>query len=84
MAEAAEIREVISALSARLSVVEIALASIVSTDRFARAEVLSAFDAHSQVLLDSFIVRPIEDAYLELVRRSIADVRKALGGAQSE
>jgi hypothetical protein len=77
------IDHVLRTLSARVSVIEMAIAALAPREALASARVLETFDRAAEALIDQFIALPVDETYLELVRHSVADVRNVLGGGEN-
>ncbi|MFO1414789.1 MAG: hypothetical protein U1F10_12955 [Burkholderiales bacterium] len=74
--------EALSAISARLAVLELAIAALVPTATRSRRLVSARFDASATELEDQLLGLAVDDAYLQLVEQSVADIRCLLDGGQ--
>jgi hypothetical protein len=69
---------VLRTLSARLSVIEMAIAALAPKEAAERARALETFDRAATGLIDQYVAMPVDEAYLELVRCSVDDLRNIL------
>jgi len=73
-----ELAHALAALSARVMAIEGALVSLAPDARKERARALSIFDRFEEEIFDRYLGLPVEETFLEILRRAFADVRKLL------
>lgn len=69
-----DLAHVLAALSARMSVLEVALGAIVPSGSEPRARVLRNYSQATAELVERYLSLAVEDTYIELLRGSIADL----------
>jgi hypothetical protein len=79
-----DIDHVLLTLSARVSVIEMAIAALAPEAPTARARAIKTFDRAAEGLVDQYVAMPVDEAYLELVRCSVDDVRNILAGGEHD
>jgi hypothetical protein len=57
-----------------IAVIEMANSALAPSEPAVQRRTLKTFEALSQAMLDHFLAEPVDESYIELVRRSIDDV----------
>ena len=70
-----DLAQVLAALSARMSALELAIGVLAPRDAAECKEVLRAFDARATELVDQYLGLPVDEGYFELLKRSLEDLR---------
>lgn len=68
-----------------MSVIEVAISALATNVPASRTNVLHVFDSAAQAIVDQFLALSVDETYLDLLRRSIDDIRLMLAdGGQPE